>query len=108
MRERRQNFRVEWHSPAEMYDCKGRFNRQCIVRNFSNGGASIAGVAPGTIPEQFILRISPHGRLHRCRVVWRSKNGVGVTFAGEADVEIALASRQPETKRLVRRKREPV
>jgi hypothetical protein len=49
MRERGQNFRVEWNSPAKIYDCNGRFARHCIVSNFSNGGAKIAGVEPATI-----------------------------------------------------------
>jgi hypothetical protein len=80
MRERRKNFRVEWNSPAKIYDCNGHFVRLCIVSNFSNSGAKIAGVEPGTVPDEFILRISPHGRAHRCRVIWRSKDGLGVGF----------------------------
>src|SRR5713226_1771191 len=81
MRERRKNFRVEWNSPAKIYDCKGHFALPCIVGNFSNGGARIAGVEPGTVPDEFILRISPHGRAHRCRVAWRSTDSLGVEFA---------------------------
>lgn len=80
MRERRENFRVEWNSPGKIYDCDGRFARPCIVSNFSNGGAKVAGVEPGTVPDEFILRISPHSRAHRCHVTWRSKDGLGVEF----------------------------
>src|SRR5260370_32441709 len=50
MRERRKNFRVEWNSSAKIYDCNGYFVRLCIVGNFSNGGATIACVEPGTVP----------------------------------------------------------
>jgi PilZ domain len=85
MRERRQNFRVEWNSPAKIYDCNGRFARHCIVSNFSNGGAKIAGVEPATIPDEFILRISPHGRAHRCRVTWRAEDGLAVEFSNNAN-----------------------
>jgi hypothetical protein len=60
MRERRKNFRVEWNSPGKIYHRNGRFARLCIVRNFSNGGARITGVEPGTVPDEFILRIFPH------------------------------------------------
>jgi hypothetical protein len=81
LRDRRKNFRVEWNSPAMICDCNGRFARPCIVSNFSNGGAKIVGLKPGTVPNEFILRISPHGRAHRCHVVWRSKDGLGVEFA---------------------------
>ena len=66
MRERRKNFRVEWNSLGTIYDRNGRFARRCIVSNFSNGGARITGVEPSTVPDEFILRISPHGRAHDC------------------------------------------
>jgi hypothetical protein len=84
MREHRKHFRVEWNSAAKIYDRNGRFARLCIVSNFSNGGARITGVEPGTVPDEFILRISPHGHDHRCRVAWRSKDGLGVEFIDSA------------------------
>jgi PilZ domain len=84
VRERRNNFRVEWNSPGKIYHRNGRFSRLCIVSNFSNGGARITGVEPGTVPDEFILRIFPHDRAHECRVTWRSKDGLGVEFAGNA------------------------
>jgi len=77
MRERRKNFRVEWNSAAKMYDRDGRFARLCIVSNFSNGGAKIIGLEPSTVPDEFILRISPRGRAQRCHVIRRSKEGLG-------------------------------
>src|ERR1019366_5266735 len=77
MRERRKNFRVEWNSPAKIYDHDGRFARLCIVSNFSNGGAKIIGLERSTIPDEFILRISPRGRAQRCHVIRRSKEGLG-------------------------------
>ena len=80
MRERRKNFRVEWNSPAKIYDCKGHFALPCIVSNFSNGGARIAGVEPGTVPDEFILRISPHSRAHS-RAHRRTRQVAGSVFA---------------------------
>jgi hypothetical protein len=66
-RERPKSFRVEWHSPATIYD--GKLARPCIVSNFSNGGAKITGVMAATIPDQFALRITSHGsRIRKCRV----------------------------------------
>ena len=64
MREQRKNFRVEWNSSAKIYDHDGRLTQQCVVRNFSNSGARIVGVESRTVPDEFILRISPHGRIH--------------------------------------------
>ena len=84
MRDRRKNFRVEWNSSGKIYDSDGRLTQQCVVRNFSNTGARIVGVESRTVPDEFILRISPHGGIHRCRVIWRSKDGIGVKFTHES------------------------
>jgi hypothetical protein len=80
-RERRKNFRVEWNSTATLYDCNGRRARPCIVGNFSNGGAKISGIRPETIPDEFLLRLSPHSPTRKCRVVWRTEDALGAEFA---------------------------
>jgi hypothetical protein len=80
MRERRKSFRVEWNSAAKIYDRDGRFARLCIVSNFSNGGAKIIGLEPSTVPDEFILRISPRCRAQKCHVTRRSKDGLAVEF----------------------------
>ena len=80
MCERRKSFRVEWNSAAKIYDLDGRFARPCIVSNFSNGGAKIIGLEPSTVPDEFLLRISPRVRAKRCHVTRRSKDGLGVEF----------------------------
>jgi hypothetical protein len=90
MRERRRNFRIEWNSPGKIYDCEGHSAQSCTVSNFSNRGARIVGVEPDTVPDEFILRILPRSRAHAftqnnygCRVVWRSKDSLGVEFTEE-------------------------
>jgi hypothetical protein len=85
MRERRKTIRIEWNSPAMMYDCDGRFARACIVSNFSNGGAKIIGIDIAAVADEFMLRITPHSRLQRCCVVWRSKDSLGAVFADDPD-----------------------
>jgi hypothetical protein len=96
MRERRETFRIEWNSLAMMYDCDGRFARACFVRNFSNGGAKITGIEIAAIADEFMLRITPHSRLRKCRVVWRSKDSLGVAFADSPDSagQAAIGRRQ--------------
>jgi hypothetical protein len=84
MRERRKNFRVEWNSAAKIYDRDGHFAALCIVSNFSNGGAKIVGLEPDTVPDEFILRISPRTRAQKCLVVRRTRDGLGVKFTGSA------------------------
>src|SRR3954469_22715487 len=54
-RERRENFRVEWHLPATIYDVSRHLERPCTVVDISNGGAKIAGVRAHTIPDEFRL-----------------------------------------------------
>jgi hypothetical protein len=58
----------------------GEFVRPCILSNFSNGGARITGVRAETFPDEFMLRLTPHGRIHKCRVLWRTDDAVGVRF----------------------------
>jgi PilZ domain len=78
-RERRKSFRVEWNSPATIYD--GKSARPCIVSNFSNGGAKITGVRASTIPDEFALRITSHdSRIRKCCVLWRSDDTLRVEF----------------------------
>jgi PilZ domain len=91
MRERRKHFRVEWHSEAKIYDSDGCVARRCFVSNFSNGGAKIIGLEPSTVPDEFLLRISPRGRAQRCHVTRRSKDGLGVEFIAGTKVTNAPA-----------------
>jgi hypothetical protein len=91
-RERRKNFRVEWNSPATIYDLDRQLVRPCILSDFSNGGAKITGVLSATVPDEFMLRITRgHGRTRKCRVIWRTDDAVGIEFtdrtkrAGQAD-----------------------
>jgi|SRR5215467_5747693 len=92
--ERRKSFRVEWNSPATIHD--GDMERPCILANFSNAGAKLTRVVPATIPDEFLLSITPHGRKRKCRVRWRYGEAVGIEFTDRADTE------QPNSGDLVR------
>jgi hypothetical protein len=62
--------------------------RDCIVRDISARGAKLGIITstPGAVPDEFTLRLSPDGRVgHRCRVVWRSDENIGVTFLQTAE-----------------------
>jgi hypothetical protein len=80
--EQRKNFRVEWNSPAKIY--YGQLTRSCILSNLSNDGAKITGVRAATFPDEFMLRVTPHGRIRKCRVLWRTDDALGVEF-GDRD-----------------------
>src|SRR6266853_903905 len=84
-RERRNNFRVEWNSPATIYDLDRQLVRPCILSDFSNGGAKITGLRASTIPDEFLLRFPHgHGRARKCRVIWRTDDKVGIEFTDGA------------------------
>jgi PilZ domain len=77
-REGRKNFRIEWHTPTSIY--YSQKVRACILGDLSNGGAKITGVRAATIPDEFMMRVTPHGRNRKCRVVWRTDDALGVQF----------------------------
>ena len=94
MSDRRQSFRVDWNEPATIHD--GSLARPCILANFSNSGAKLTKVIPATIPDEFLLSITPHGRKRKCRVRWRYGEAVGIEFTDRAEVE------QPDNRAPVR------
>ena len=81
MKEDRRHLRVEWVSPGTIVLGRGRRERTCIVANLSNGGVMLRGIAAGSLPDQFSLRLTPSKVAPRkCRVVWREKHEVGIKF----------------------------
>jgi hypothetical protein len=52
----------------------------CIVRNISETGAALEALSPLYIPDRFTLFVQADQLKRRCRVVWRKKRGLGVTF----------------------------
>jgi hypothetical protein len=85
-RDRRKNFRLGWNLPATIYDVGRHLERACILVDFSNDGAKIAGVRAYTIPDEFRLR-TPLGDRRSCRVIWRTEDTLGVEFTDHVDGE---------------------
>jgi methyl-accepting chemotaxis protein len=53
----------------------------CSVIDISETGARIQIANPEKVPEQFTLLLSNAGSVSRsCKVVWRTKSEIGVTF----------------------------
>lgn len=52
----------------------------CVVRDQSGKGAQLVVASNIGIPDLFELRINRNDERHRSKVVWRSKDRVGVTF----------------------------
>jgi hypothetical protein len=99
-REGRKNFRVEWHAPASIY--YSQKVRTCILSDLSNGGAKITGVRTATIPDEFMMGLPPHGRIHKCRVVWRTDDALGIQFTDSntspatESARLIVANAEPE------------
>jgi hypothetical protein len=77
LRDRRKNFRVEWNSPGTIFSESGY---RCIVKDLSNGGAKISGVAAADVPDQFTLFIAGDSKTRKCEVLWRKADSLGVKF----------------------------
>jgi hypothetical protein len=69
---------VEWNSGARIF--YGEWVRPCVLSNRSNGGARITAVRAYAFPGEFMLRATPRGRIHKCRVLWRTNDALGVRF----------------------------
>ena len=62
--------------------------RECIVRNISDGGATIEFSDDVQLPkEQLSLRIARKGRSFLAKVIWWRDNFVGVAFRAESPAE---------------------
>jgi hypothetical protein len=75
-RERHHN--VARNSTAKIF--YGECVRPCSLSNLSAGGASITEVNAYTFPGEFMLRVTPHDRIRKCQVLWRTADQLGVRF----------------------------
>lgn len=88
MRDRRESVRdkVMYGGIAEIGE-RGA-TRECIVRNISDGGATIEFSNDFQLPkEQLSLRIARKGRSFLAKVIWWRDNFVGVAFRAESPAE---------------------
>ncbi len=72
---------------------------ECLVRDVSNIGARAKFVdLPPTAADWLDLQIPIKGQRHRCKIVWRSEDELGLAFA-EAN---AAESHEPIAERMAR------
>ena len=81
MTERRRAIRNRTFLGGVVTFAKGRSAIECIVRNFSGGGAKVAFAGTAIVPDAFELEVARKERTFRARMVWRQDNEVGVVFA---------------------------
>jgi hypothetical protein len=80
MSERRREQRQLTLKTAKIKSLDSRPDIDCAILDISAGGARILLPAAVDLPDTFYLAIDPDGRIKICRVVWKSGNGVGVSF----------------------------
>jgi hypothetical protein len=61
------------------------FIRNCTLHDLSRAGACLRVHEPYDIPEMFDLVLEALGVKKGCRIVWRSKDKIGVTFEAGAN-----------------------
>ena len=81
MTERRRSVRNRTFLGGVVTFAKGRSAIECIVRNFSGGGAKVVFAGTAIVPDAFDLEVARKERTFRARMVWRRENEVGVAFA---------------------------
>ena len=54
----------------------------CVLINLSAGGARLNVMSPGDLPDEFLLTVEADDLKHKCQVVWRKGDEVGVRFVG--------------------------
>jgi hypothetical protein len=52
----------------------------CVVRNFSDGGACVEFNGQANLPEEITLTIKRKGRCYIAKMIWRQANKVGLAF----------------------------
>jgi hypothetical protein len=81
--------------------------RNCIVRNFSEQGASIefSSVVKHS-KEQMALTIARKGRSFLARVIWWRDNFVGVAFSSETPFELPVSDLDERLRKSEQKKRQ--
>jgi hypothetical protein len=78
--ERRNHDRLRVRMPATIAFGRRSAAVDCVVLDFSAGGACLELKIPLGIPDEFELTISHSNIIHPCLVVWRKPRRFGVAF----------------------------
>jgi len=82
----RRHRRVELNYVARILSLEATIICDCAIIDVSQGGARIAVLGSGMVPDEFLLAFSASsGVSRRCRVAWRKEDEIGVTFVKAAD-----------------------
>jgi hypothetical protein len=83
---RRQSLHLKVIGVGKISVSEDELSMDCIVIDWSQGGAQIRLVEPENCPDQFTL-FTKDGRITECRVVWRRDANIGVQFLGPSKTQ---------------------
>ena len=93
---RRKNLRRHFGYPAQMHFEEGVPSRACVIIDMSETGAQLQVAADAEVPIEFSLLIGGNSHVRRqCRLVWRSRNRIGVQFRVGVKDASAQTARRP-------------
>ena len=84
----------------------------CVVRNFSDGGACLEVESSAELPDQMRVTIARKGRSYLARMIWRQANRVGLAFKTMVtdtpvdDLDVRLRRSEAKKRQLQRRIKE--
>jgi hypothetical protein len=81
MLDRRQNSRSLTLKTGKIRSWDAASDVDCAILNISETGACILVPASAAIPDVFRLAVDFDPNAYACKVVWRSGNRIGVSFA---------------------------
>ena len=58
----------------------GKAQRDCLIRNLSDGGARLQFRDAVPVPDRFVLLVTPKKGARPCHVVWHQDRDYGVAF----------------------------
>jgi PilZ domain-containing protein len=82
-RGRRNSARRTFGYPARLQFAGDAQPIACVIADISETGAQLQLLEAADIPNEFVLLIGGHADVQRrCRLIWRSRNKIGVRFQG--------------------------
>lgn len=90
MQERRKSLRRRSYLGGQVGFYQRTSVMDCLVRNYSVGGAKLVFQTPVLIPEEFDLTLPHKQRCFRARTAWRRSHEMGVFFVEEQRSQAAL------------------
>lgn len=82
-RGRRNSARRTFGYPARLQFAGDAQPIACVIVDISEAGAQLQLLEAVDIPNEFVLLIGGHADVQRrCRLIWRSRNKIGVRFQG--------------------------